>query len=234
MLVSLICARKNSKGLPGKNIAPLGGMPLIAHSITMAASINAIDRIIVSTDCPEIAAVAEAHGATVPGLRPAELAGDASPEWLVWRHALENFVEDYRNVDGLVVLPPTGPLREKADVEQAIGLYQGGDCDVVITTTPSHRNPLFNMVKPAEDGLVELGMKPEATIHRRQDAPRFYDITTNCYIVSPALVMNANGLFDGRVRQVVVSAETAVDIDTKIDLEWAEFLMNQRAQRNDK
>src|SRR5207302_5002745 len=87
-VVALICAREGSKGLPGKNVLPLAGRPLIAWSIVQARAVPRIGRIIVSTDSEQIAALARENGADVPFLRPAELARDNSPEWLVWRHTL--------------------------------------------------------------------------------------------------------------------------------------------------
>src|SRR3989304_4564407 len=88
-LLAVIPARGGSKGLPGKNIRPLAGIPLIAHSILLARLCPEIDRLAVSTDSPEIAAVAKQYGADVPFMRPAELARDDSPSWPVVRHALE-------------------------------------------------------------------------------------------------------------------------------------------------
>ena len=106
--VAVIFARGGSKGLPGKNIRPLAGKPLIAWAIEHALAVKRIDRVIVSTDSEEIAAVAREYGAEVPFLRPAELARDDSPEWLAWRHALNYFL----NVDG--VLPEVrGERRRK-------------------------------------------------------------------------------------------------------------------------
>jgi len=86
--VAFIFARGGSKGLPGKNTRMLNGKPLIAWSIGHAQAVPRIERVIVSTDSPDIAAVAIQYGAEVPFLRPAELARDDSPEWLAWRHAL--------------------------------------------------------------------------------------------------------------------------------------------------
>ena len=88
-VIGLIPARGGSKGLPGKNLLPLANIPLIGWSINSAKKINRISRIIVSTDSSEIAEVARDYGAEVPFLRPAELSMDNSPEWLVWRHAIQ-------------------------------------------------------------------------------------------------------------------------------------------------
>src|SRR5690606_14672723 len=85
--IAFVFARGGSKGVPRKNVRPLDGRPLIAHSIEVGLATPGVETVIVSTDDAEIAAVARAYGAEVPFLRPAELAQDSSPEWLAWRHA---------------------------------------------------------------------------------------------------------------------------------------------------
>ncbi len=107
MMVGLICARGGSKGLPNKNIKPLCGLPLIAHSIMAGHNSPSIDRLFVSTDCQQIAGIAQEFQAEVPFLRPPELATDESPEWLTWQHALTNLM--LPDVEALIILPPTAP-----------------------------------------------------------------------------------------------------------------------------
>ena len=108
---AFIFARGGSKGIPRKNIKPLGGKPLIAWSIDTALQCPSIDRVIVSTDDPEIGDVARLHGAEVPFIRPKELAGDTSAEWYAWRHAVDFFEAQSCQFDKFVSLPATSPLR---------------------------------------------------------------------------------------------------------------------------
>ena len=229
--VALICARGGSKGLPGKNIKPLAGKPLIGWAIEHARAAQGVTRVIVSTDAPEIAQVAKDAGAEVPFLRPAELARDDSPEWLVWRHAL-TFLKDTTGTypDALVCVPTTAPLRTVADIDACIAEFKKGDCDVVLAVSPAHRSPYFNMVKVRADGLSELVIPPAGDVFRRQDAPVVYDISTICYVARPEFVMTAGRMFDGRVRQVVVPSERALDIDTPLDFRMAELLVSLRGQ----
>jgi CMP-N-acetylneuraminic acid synthetase len=225
-VVALICARGGSKGLPGKNIRLLAGKPLIAWAIDQARAVERIGRVIVSTDSEQIAAVAREAGAEVPFLRPAELAQDSSPEWLVWRHALNYLKEsDGTYPDALIVIPATAPLRAVSDLEHCLEEYEKGGADVVITVTDAHRSPYFNMVKLLPDGAVSLVIPPEDSITRRQDAPVVYDMTTVAYVAMPEFVMTRNGTFEGRVRHVHVPAERALDIDTLLDFRIAECLM---------
>lgn len=224
--VALICARGGSKGLPGKNVRMLAGRPLIAWAVARALEVERVERVIVSTDDEEIAAAGRAAGAQVPFMRPPELARDDSPEWLVWRHALDHLREvDGAWPDALLVVPATAPLRVAADLERCLDVYAQGNADVVVTVTDAHRNPYFNMVKLLPDQSVGLVIPPEGQVVRRQDAPAIFDMTTVAYVARPAHVMNRNGLFEGRVRHVHVPVERALDIDTLLDFRVAECLM---------
>ncbi len=227
-VTAFIFARGGSKGLPGKNIRPLAGKPLIAWSIEHALSVNRIERIIVSTDSEEIASVARAHGACVPFLRPPELAADNTPEWLAWRHAL-NFLRETEGQlpDAMVSVPATAPLRQPVDIENCLDEYARGDADVIITVTESHRSPYFNMVKKNEDGIVSLVIPPEINFVRRQDVPVVYDMTTVAYVIRPEFVFSSDAIFKGRVRAVQVPKERAIDIDTLLDFQFSELLLTR-------
>jgi len=230
--IAFIFARGGSKGLPGKNIRPLGGKPFIAWSIQHALAVKRIERIIVSTDSEEIATVARDFGAEVPFLRPTELARDDSPEWLAWRHALTYFRETTGALPELMVsIPTTAPLRLAVDIENCIDEYEKGDADMVITVTDAHRSPYFNMVKANSDGTVGLVNPPQSTVARRQDTPLVYDMSTVCYVANPEFVMTHNATFEGRVRAVHVPAERAIDIDTLLDFQIAESLLNIRKNK---
>jgi len=225
--VALVCARGGSKGLPGKNIRPLAGKPLIAWAIHQAKAVMRIERVLVSTDAPEIARVAQAAGADVPFMRPPELAQDKSPEWLVWRHALDHLRQsEGRYPDALIVVPATAPLRHVSDLERCLDEYDKGGADAVITVTDSYRSPYFNMVKQNPDGTVSLVIPPAGgPVFRRQDVPTIYDMTTVAYVVRPEFVMRESGLFSGIVRHVHVPVERALDIDTLLDFRIAKALM---------
>lgn len=147
-IVGFIFARGGSKGLPGKNVRLLSGKPLIAWSIEQAKAVGRIQRVIVSTDSEEIAAVAREYRAEVPFMRPSKLANDNSPEWLAWRHAL-SYLEESEGAlpDIMISIPATAPLRLPVDVESCLNEYLKGGADLVITMTDAHRNPYFNMLK---------------------------------------------------------------------------------------
>jgi CMP-N-acetylneuraminic acid synthetase len=228
--VACVFARGGSKGIPNKNILPLGGKPLIHWAIASAKSVERVGRVMVSTDSEHIAEAARIAGADVPFMRPAELATDTSPEWLSWRHALEYLhATDGRSPDALVVVPATAPLRSRADIERCLDEYERGDADVVITMTDAHRSPYFNMIRVGDDGYAHLVNPPSGAVTRRQDVPVVFDMTTVCYVLRPEFVMRANGMFEGRIRAVHIPTERAIDIDTPLDFQIAE-LMLARAQ----
>lgn len=224
--VAFIFARGGSKGLPGKNIRPLAGKPLIAWSIEQTKAVKRIERVIVSTDSQEIADVARKYGAEVPFMRPDELARDDSPEWLAWRHALK-FVRETEGAlpEVMVSVPTTAPLRSPIDIENCLDNFSQGGADMVITVTDAHRSPYFNMVKTNPDGTVGLVISPSGVIARRQDAPVVYDMATVAYVIKPEFVMTHQATFEGRVRAVHVPTERAIDIDTLFDFKIAECLL---------
>ena len=227
--VAFIFARGGSKGLPGKNIRLLGGKPLIAWSIEHALEIDRIERVLVSTDSPEIASISRQYGAEVPFIRPADLAMDESPEWLAWRHGLKYLKDDMGSMPEIMVsVPATAPLRLAIDINNCIDEYEKGSTDVVITVTDAHRNPYFNMVTENPDGTYGLVNASPLTISRRQDAPIVYDIATVCYVVNSEFVMSHDSIFEGRVGVVQVPTERAIDIDTLLDFQIAEVLFSNR------
>ena len=227
--VAFIFARGGSKGLPGKNIKIFSGKPLIAWSIEQAKKLSSIDRVIVSTDCSEIARVAKEYGAEVPFLRPDNISEDDSPEWMAWRHALSFLLEKEGKMPNIMLsIPTTAPLRRVIDIENCLNLYKKGGVDVVITTTDAHRSPYFNMVKKSHDGNVELVIKPKDKLYRRQDAPIVYDMTTVAYVMNPEFIMHNESIFDGRTKAVNVPLETSIDIDNMYDFKMAEFFFDNR------
>lgn len=230
-IVGFVFARGRSKGVPGKNIKLLGGKPLIAYSIETALKSRYIKRVIVSTDEAEIAATAKEYGAEVPFMRPVELAQDDSPEWLAWQHAIDYFMnseQEKRGLDVFVSVPATSPLRAVEDIDNAVETLLKSDADIVITVKEASRNPSFNMVKHDGNGYASLLMPLDNRITRRQDAPVVFDMATVAYVARPEFIMNASGTFDGKVKSVLIPDERAMDIDTMLDFEIAEFLISRK------
>lgn len=225
-----VFARAGSKGLPGKNLRMLGGLPLVAHSIRVGLEVPGVEAVLCSTDSLEIKAAAEKYGATVPFLRPAELAVDESPEWLSWQHLARYLVTVGARADDLLLsLPATAPLRNLADVESAIAKHRGTKADVVVSCTPSTRSPWFNIVTEASDGFLRLVIESDREpVSRRQDGPKIFDLATVVYVTTLGFVLEAGHMFDGRVVGIEVPQERAIDIDTPLDFDIAEYLFSRR------
>ncbi len=226
---AFIFARGGSKGLPGKNIKSLGGLPLIGHSIRVGQQTPGISKVFVSTDDEGIAEVARHLGAEVI-LRPDELATDTAKEWGAWQHAVQYLEARGEHFDLFVSLPATSPLRSISDVEACIDLKRTG-VDVVITVTPAARSPYFNMVVRDQGGISRVVCQ-EADYHRRQDAPDVYDMTTVAYVAEPSFIMMNTKLFAGTVASVIVPRERAIDIDDALDFRMAELLYAQKEKED--
>lgn len=231
-ILGSIFARGGSKGIPRKNIKPLAGKPLIAYSIEVGRAVGLIDRLIVSTDDKEIAAIARQHGAEVPFMRPADLATDSSAEILSWKHAVNTIEEQSgKAVDILVCLPATSPLKEPGDVRACIEKLLNTDADIVITVREAERNPYFNMVVLDKEDNAHVAVSGKTLPAQRQQAPKVYDVTTVAYAARRSYVLGASSVLEGKVKAVVIPSERAIDVDTMLDFEIAEFLMKRRSEK---
>jgi len=153
-VLGIIPARGGSKRIPEKNIRQLGDDPLIAHSIQQAAKASNIADTVVSTDDETISEVAKSHGGTVPFLRPPELARDDSGSAGVVTHALEWCEREWgTQYDAVVLLQPTSPLREAADIDQAIDRLLHSDALTVVSVS-KYDAPLAWAVETEEDGYL--------------------------------------------------------------------------------
>lgn len=230
--VAVIFARGGSRGIPGKNLKDLAGKPLIGWAIEQTITSGIARRILVSTDDEQIATIANSFGAETPFIRPASLASDDSPEILSWRHALEFLAKDEgRYPSALLSVPTTSPLRSPEDICRAVRLFAEKSCDLVVTVTPSKRNPYFNMMEiDANDQLKLVCGFESGGYSQRQVAPQVFDVTTIAYVADPKYVMTCEHLFEGLVRPVEVPRDRSVDIDDIDDFEYAEFLLSRRSK----
>jgi N,N'-diacetyl-8-epilegionaminate cytidylyltransferase len=227
---AFIFARGGSKGVPGKNIKEICGKPLIAYSIEIAKEIESIEKIFVSTEDDNIATVAKRFGADIIP-RPHDLAQDDSPEWLAWQHAVKWLGGKGESFDIFISLPTTSPLRNKNDITQCLA-FLDEKTDVVVGITEAARSPYFNMVRKDSNDFIDVIMKNDNHYARRQDTPAIFDMTTVAYVARPEFIKNATGIFSGKVKGVYIPSERALDIDTELDFEIAEFLMNKVLNSN--
>jgi len=128
----------------------------------------------------------------------------------------------------MVSVPVTAPLRRPEDIERCLDLYSKGGADVIVTVSQAHRSPYFNMVQRRPDGTVALVVQTSREFGRRQDVPAVFDMTTIAYVADPEFVLSRDSIFQGRVKAVEIPPERAIDIDTLLDFEMAEFLMSRQ------
>lgn len=221
-LLALIPARGGSKGIPLKNIRPLCGKPLLQWSIDAALEAACVDRVVVSTDDPEIADVAKAGGADVPFLRPAELATDAAPGIAPVLHALEQLPQ----FTDLLLLQPTSPLRTSADIEAIVALRRRAGRESAVSLTPSPKHPAWMYCLSQDQRLKPLLQLDES--HCRQQLPLAYVLNGALYLASRAFLLKEQKFIREDTLGYVMPAERSVDIDTSLDWRWAEFLMDQK------
>ena len=224
-----ICARGGSKGVPNKNVRMLFGKPLLAHSVEQARASKLFERIAVSSDSAEILAVAKSAGADDLVERPDAMATDTAAKVPAIRHALAT-VEQRHNVayDILVDLDVTSPLRTVGDIAGAIDMLEKTAVSSIITGTPSHRSPYFNLVEASPDGSVRLAKELPIAVTRRQDAPRTFDMNASIYAWNAAKFRDDPRVFYGDTRLYEMPRERSVDIDSPLDFEIVSFLWERR------
>ncbi|MDD5168739.1 MAG: acylneuraminate cytidylyltransferase family protein [Syntrophales bacterium] len=222
-VLCVIPARGGSKGVPRKNIKHLAGKPLIAYSIEQAMQSSYIDRVIVSTEDEEIAAIAKKYGAEVPFLRPVELAGDDISTIDVLLHAMD-WIEKQGKYpfDILTLLHTTAPLRWVSDIDACIKLLIDTTADNVFSVADAHRNPYFNMVECDAEGKIKLVKK--STFSTRQAAPKVYDLNASIYAWWKDILKKEKKVFLNKSKIYVMPKERSVDIDDDLDFRIAEFL----------
>ena len=222
-VLALIPARGGSKGVPGKNIRMVGGKPLIAWTIEAAKASRYVDRVILSSDDPSIAAAARQFDCDVPFMRPAELATDEADSMGVVRHALKALPERY---DYLVLLQPTSPLRVAADIDGALERCLQGAAQTCVSVCEPDKSPYW-MMTMAADGLVKPLFPPDQVPARRQDAPPIFALNGAVY-VAPTNHLAAGGAFlTAATLGYAMPKDRSLDIDTELDLRLADFLLTE-------
>jgi len=223
-VIAIIPARGGSKGLPGKNIKLLGNKPLIAWTIEAAASVDIIDRIIVTTDCAEIAATAEKCGAEIPFLRPKELGGDDTTTAEVILHAIKSIHE---NFDIIVLLQPTSPYRSTHHIEEAFELCRAENNYSLVSVSEMDKSPQWCYWRNQSrlEPILKAGIQDGCT--RRQDLRKAYALNGAIYITETNCFMDKQVLIDANTVSYVMSKRSSIDIDDAIDFKMAELLLGE-------
>lgn len=228
----VIPARGGSRGLPGKNIRPMLGKPLIVWSIEQALATPEIDRVVVSTDSDDIASIAREAGAETPFLRPAHLATSEAGRFDVLKHALDACEAHYGAAyEFYVDLDCTNPLRDVSDVSACISQFrmrrQHG-VDGVFTICPARKNPYFNMLESDDTGALKICKKLPGNIVRRQDAPPVFEHVASIYVLAPDYIRRASYLLDGHTEGYDIGNAKSFDVDSDFDFVLIEYLMKRK------
>ena len=224
-ILAIIPARGGSKRLPGKNIKPLCGKPLIGWTIEQAQSSKYIDEIFVSTDSNEIAAVAEDFGIKVPFLRPAELATDTSPSSAFVLHTIGYYRNKGQEFDYILLLEPTSPLRDITDINIAIEQLLNHDTakSIVGVSKVEATHPAF-LVDISKEGLLKPYLKEMKTL-RRQELSDLYFFEGSLYLSDIEFYIKEQTFYHDLTLPYVVPKYKAYEIDDIVDFYIVEKIL---------
>lgn len=222
----VIPARGGSIRLPGKNIKPLNGKPLIHYTIEAAREVFNDNVICVSTDDQEIRKVTEKTGLGVPFIRPYDLATDTTDSRSVLLHAYNFYKNEMEyKADTVVLLQPTSPFRKANHIKEALELYQN-DLDMVVSVKETESNPYAVLYEENSDGYLEKSKNGNFT--RKQDYPKVWELNGAIYIInSKSILQNQVSEFKKIIKYKMTSKDS-IDIDTALDFDFATFLMQNR------
>lgn len=228
-ILAIIPARGGSKGIPKKNIADLGGKPLIAYTIKSSLE-SEMDKTIVSTDDFEIAEVSRNYGAEVPFTRPKHLASDEASSLSVILHAL-NYIENEKNhsFDIVALLQPTSPFRNAMHINKAIRMLVNSDSESVIDICRVTEHPLM-MYEISQNQVLKEFIQLTHRPLRRQDWPGLY--ITKC-----SMAISKRSYFDRakdhdavyntkNVRGFIMDYPSSIDINELVDLQIAQAMLS--------
>lgn len=220
--IAVIPARGGSKRIPRKNIKSFYGRPMISYSIEGAKSCNIFDKIIVSTDSPEIADAARQSGADVPFIRPPELADDFTPTAPVLLHALEQLSRAGEGYQFLCCIYPTAVFIQPKYIMDGFKLIKTGKAETVFSVT-SYSFPIFRALKIEDDGRLKM-FWPEYEMTRSQDLTEAYHDAGQFYWLNVPRFIQSKKIYGDRAMPVVIPRSLVVDIDNEEDWEVAENL----------
>ena len=224
-ILAIVPARGGSKRLPGKNLLPLGGKPLIAWTIAAARESASFVDVLVSTDDEEIASVSRSHGALVPWLRPAELATDTARSIDVVLHALDWYEKERGELDGVMLLQPTSPFRSVDTIREAVHRFledKAGAPVVSVSTAETHPAWTFSL----EGSRLQPFCGWDQLKLRSQDLPPAYTLNGAIYVSSPARLRGSESFFAEDMHALVMTDRAELlDIDTQEDWAQAEQLL---------
>lgn len=222
-VLAIIPARGGSKGIPKKNIQLVGGKPLLTWTVDVASQVTEFDRVVLSTDDPEIASVGRSCGCDVPFMRPIELAGDNAPSIALVFHALD-MLPGY---DLVALLQPTSPLRVKEDIVACLEIVAAGAPGCVTVKRLRHGHHL--LYKLDDRGNLVAASTSNFSTARRQDMEKVHMLNGAVYITDIAMLRKHKSFLFPGVKAYEMPQDRSLDIDDPLDLELAGYLLSRNA-----
>jgi len=221
-VLAIIPARGGSKGVPGKNVRPLGGRPLIAWTIAAAREAACIHHAVVSSDDDRVLRIAQQWGAPAIARRPAHLATDEADVMETILHLLDQVEDAY---DHVVLLQPTSPLRTAADIDAAFALYRHSGAPACVSVAPAPKSP-YRMYELDDGRRLRPLLEPREAA-RRQDLPPVHVLNGAIYIAGIPWLRRTRAFLTDETVAYLMPAERSVDIDTELDFALAETILQR-------
>jgi CMP-N,N'-diacetyllegionaminic acid synthase len=220
-IVAFIPARGGSKGVPQKNIKLLAGKPLIAWSIEQTLASDLIDRVIVSTDCPDIASVAKKYGAEVPFLRPDSISDDKATTESAMLHCCDYLEQRNELPELFLLVQATSPIRSENQFDNAINYFKNNNYDSLLTVSPSHRFTWKNPSNPSAS--YDYMNRPRRQDIKEEDQE--YLETGSFYITKTELLVKAENRLVGKVGMFETPEDESYEIDSLVDFKVCEEIL---------
>jgi N-acylneuraminate cytidylyltransferase len=222
-MLIIIPARAGSKGLPGKNVKKLGGIPLIAYSFEFAKEICSVeDHICVSSNDEQVLQISKKYGIEPDFVRAEELSNDKTSMFDVLKDAVLFYENRGKIFDKLLLLQPTSPFRRLEDFKALKLAYESG-CEMAVSVVSAKENPYFTLFEQKEGGYI-IKSKP-ADFVRRQDCPPVYALNGSMYMVNIESMKKYGSLGFEKIKMAEMPKQRSVDIDDLNDFNYAQYLM---------
>ncbi|MDE0582108.1 acylneuraminate cytidylyltransferase family protein [Planococcus sp. A6] len=224
--IAVIPARSGSKGLENKNIKLLNGKPLMAYTIEAATNSGVFDKIIVSTDSEEYAAIAQKYGAEIPYLRSMNLSKDTTSSWDVVNDILKFYKQKGQNYDTVCLLQPTSPLRDAEDIKGAYAMLETKKAKTIISVCETQHSPLWTNTLP-ENLSLESFISQDLIDKNRQSLPKYYQLNGAIYIIETSQISDNHNLYSEYSYAYIMSHTKSIDIDNLLDFLLVELIVEK-------
>jgi len=227
LVIAIIPARGGSKELPGKNIKKMNDKPLIWYTINVAKKSKFIDKIIVSTDDNEIAKIAKRYEVGVPFMRPKELARDDSIAIDNYIYTIDRLNKEFNySIGEFIILQPTSPFRISLDIDNAIQIFKEKKADSVISVSEAIHPPIWAM-RINSKGILKNYFDIKIKNKNRQEIEKAYMPNGAIFVFKFSLLKEKYSYYSDKTYPYIMPLERSIDIDSKLDFEFAEYLMKK-------